>query len=76
MAKEILLKWDTSELRVDEDEFELVVMMLRDAGWRPNDTKTQVQVARDLMNQGYERSRAMRLAHMAAGELQGFVRRF
>ena len=30
MSKEIRLKWDTSSLRVDEDEFELVVLMLQD----------------------------------------------
>lgn len=76
MAKEIRLEWDTSSLRVDEDEFQLVVMMLQDAGWSPNDTKIQAQVARELMNQGYDKSRAMRLVHMASGELQGFVRRF
>jgi hypothetical protein len=76
MAKEIRLEWDTSSLRVDEDEFQLVVLMLQDAGWKPSDTKTQVQVARDLMGQGYDRSRAMRLVHMASGELQGLVRRF
>lgn len=76
MAKEIALEWDTSRLRVDEDEFQLVVMMLQDAGWSPHDTKTQVQVARELMSQGYEKSRAMKLVHMASGELQGFVRHF
>lgn len=76
MAKEVRLEWDTSSLRVDENEFQLVVMMLQDAGWRPNDTKIQVQVTRELMNQGYDKSRAMRLVHMASGELQGFVRRF
>ena len=75
-AKEIRLKWDTSSLRVDEDEFQLVVLMLQDAGWTPDDAKVRVQVARDLMSQGYERSRAMILVHMASGELQGLVRRF
>jgi len=75
MAKEIVLAWDISELHVDEDEFELIVMMLREAGWHPNDSKAQVKVARELMNQGYEKSRAMRLVHMASGELQGFIRR-
>lgn len=76
MAKEIVLKWDVSELRVDEDEFQLVVMMLQDAGWKLYDAKAQVQVVRELMSQGYERHRAMRLVHMASGELQGLVRRF
>ncbi len=76
MAKEIELVWDTSSLCVDEDEFQLVVMLLQDAGWSPNDTKTKVRVIRDLVGQGYEQSRAMRLVHMASGELQGLVRRF
>jgi len=76
VAKEIRLEWDTSSLRVDEDEFQLIVLMLQDAGWKPYDSKAQVQVARDLMGQGYEKSRAMRLVHMASGELQGLVRRF
>lgn len=74
MAKEIVLEWDISRLRVDEDEFQLVVMMLQDAGWSPHDTKTPARIAQELMNQGYERSRAMRLVLMAVGELQGFVR--
>lgn len=76
MAKEIRLEWDTSSLRVDEDEFQIVVLMLQDAGWKPHDTKAQVQVVRDLMSQGYEKSRAIGLAHMASGELQGLVRHF
>lgn len=76
MAKEIRLEWDTSILQVDEDEFQLVVLMLQDAGWKPNDANVQVQVARDLMSQGYDKSRAIRLVHMASGELRGLVHRF
>jgi len=76
MAKEIRLEWDTSSLRVDEDEFQLVVLMLQDADWKPHDAKVLVQIARDLMNQGYDKFRAMRLVHMASGELQGLVRHF
>jgi hypothetical protein len=79
MAKKIRLKWDMSTLQVDEDEFQLVILMLQDAGWELNDAKirvrTQAQVARDLTNQGYEKSRALNLVHMASGELQGLVRR-
>lgn len=70
---EVYLKWDVSELRVDEEEFQLVVMMLQDADCKPSDTKTKVQVVRELMSQGYEKSRAMKLVHMASGELQGLV---
>ncbi|QQG46262.1 MAG: hypothetical protein HYY55_00230 [Candidatus Niyogibacteria bacterium] len=76
MAKEIRLEWDVSSLRVDEDEFQLVVLMLQDAGWKPHDAKAHMQTAQDLMSQGYEKSRAVMLVHMASGELQGLVRRF
>jgi len=76
MAKEIRLEWDTSSLRVDKDEFQLVVLMLQDAGWKQHDVKVQVQIIRDLMSQGYEKPRAMSLVHMASGELQGLVRHF
>lgn len=74
MAKEVRLSWDTSTLCVDEDEFQLVVMMLQDAGWNLGDDRARVQVVRELMDQGYDRLRAMLLVHMASGELQGLVR--
>lgn len=75
MAKEIRLEWDALSLRVDEDEFQLIIMMLQDAGWTPqNNLKKVAQVARELINQGYEKSHARQLALMASGELRGFVR--
>ena len=64
--------WDISEAIVDEEEFELIKMMSSEAGSDKSLVNCQA-VAQELKRQGYEESRARKLALLARASLQGLA---
>ena len=74
MSRMIEVRWDTSEIVVDEEEFELIKMMLQEAGFVGDaPLKSCLVVIENLEKQGYDKTEARRLAHMATGSLRGLA---
>lgn len=69
MAERVTLWFDGRiRVEVDADEFEIIKMMMQDAGADKNLFKTMV-VVNDLVKQGYTKGEAMRLCILARSEL-------
>lgn len=71
-ASERIVLWFDGRVRVevDREEYELIKLMLKDAGMEQSQ-KAAFGVMRDLESQGYARNLAMMLCIMARRELSG-----
>lgn len=69
-SQKIRVCWDTSEAIIDEEEFELIKMMVAEAGADKELCKLPA-VVNDLKKQGYPMDKAFKFAHLARGFLNG-----
>lgn len=70
MSQRIRVRWDTSVAVIDEEEFELIKMMVTEAGGDKELSKLPT-VVNELKKQGYADDKALKFALLARGVLTG-----